>query len=80
MFSTSYIEISRSAYKNNIRYLTSVVGKDVVFSSVIKGNAYGHGMEHIIPLAEEAGIRHFSVFLPEKHMLPIKLLHLTPGS
>jgi alanine racemase len=62
MFSTSYIEISRSAYKNNIRYLSGIVGKDVLFSSVIKGNAYGHGIEHMIPLAEETGIRHFSVF------------------
>ncbi len=62
MFSTSHIEISRSAYKNNIRYLKKIIGKGVLFSSVIKGNAYGHGMEHIIPLAEEAGIQHFSVF------------------
>ena len=62
MFNTSYIEISRSAFRNNIRYLTGVAGKNVLFSSVIKGNAYGHGIEHMIPLAEEAGIRHFSVF------------------
>lgn len=31
-------------------------------SSVIKGNAYGHGISTYLPLAEEAGIDHFSVF------------------
>ncbi len=62
MFNTSYIEISKKAYKSNIRYLKKIIGKDVVFSSVIKGNAYGHGIDNIIPMAEESGIRHFSVF------------------
>ncbi|TVR40769.1 MAG: alanine racemase [Bacteroidia bacterium] len=62
MFNTSYIEISRKAYRNNIRYLKKIIGKDARFSSVVKGNAYGHGVENIVPLAEEAGVRHFSVF------------------
>ncbi len=62
MFNTSYIEISKKAYKSNIRYLKKIIGKDAIFSSVIKGNAYGHGVENIIPVAEESGIRHFSVF------------------
>jgi alanine racemase len=62
MFNTSYIEISKQAYKNNIRYLKKIIGKDAIFSSVIKGNAYGHGVKNIIPMAEECGIRHFSVF------------------
>ena len=62
MFNTSYIEISQSAYKNNIRYLRKIVGKQVRISSVIKGNAYGHGIANIVPLAESSGIRHFSVF------------------
>ena len=62
MFNTSYIEISKSAYKHNIRYLRKVIGNNVVYSSVIKGNAYGHGIENMVPMAEEAGISHFSVF------------------
>lgn len=62
MLNTSYIEISKKAYKTNLRYLKKIIGKDVVFSSVIKGNAYGHGIENIIPMAEESKIRHFSVF------------------
>ena len=62
MFDTSHIEISRSAYRHNIRYLKKIAGKNVRISSVIKGNAYGHGIDNMVPLAEEAGIRHFSVF------------------
>ncbi len=62
MFHTSHIEISKSAYKKNIRYLKKLVGPDTVISSVIKGNAYGHGIENIVPLAEISGISHFSVF------------------
>ena len=62
MFNTSQIEISRSAFKNNIRYLKKLVGKEALISSVIKGNAYGHGVENILPLGEESGIEHFSVF------------------
>ncbi len=62
MFETSYLEISKTALKNNLDYLRGRIGKDVVFSSVIKGNAYGHGIEHFLPIAEQCGVTHFSVF------------------
>ncbi|MEL7833995.1 alanine racemase [Fodinibius sp. Rm-B-1B1-1] len=58
----SRIELSKSAFKKNISFLKDYIGKDVIFSSVIKGNAYGHGIGHFVPMAEECGIRHFSVF------------------
>lgn len=57
----SCIEISQSAYRENINYLRSRFG-DVRISSVIKGNAYGHGINEMVPLAESCGISHFSVF------------------
>ncbi|MFU8859760.1 MAG: alanine racemase [Cyclonatronaceae bacterium] len=57
----SCIEISQSAYRDNIEYLRKRFG-GVRISSVIKGNAYGHGINEIIPLAESCGIDHFSVF------------------
>ncbi len=78
MFNTSYIEISRKAYMNNIRYLKKIIGKDVIFSSVIKGNAYGHGVENVVPLAEEAGIRHFSVFSAKEANDVLKVM--SPGN
>lgn len=58
----SQIELSKSAYQNNISFLKEYIGQDVLFSSVIKGNAYGHGIEYFVPMAEECGARHFSVF------------------
>ena len=62
MKQTSYIEISKSAYRHNINYLRNIIGKDVRFTSVVKGNAYGHGVENIVPLAEKARVNHFAVF------------------
>lgn len=59
---TSWIEISRSALQNNLRYIHSIIGDRVQYSAVIKGNAYGHGIEEMIPMLEDAGVAHFSVF------------------
>jgi alanine racemase len=62
MLHTSYIEISRQAYRQNMDFLKSDIGPKTEISVVVKGNAYGHGIENIIALAEENGIRHFSTF------------------
>ena len=62
MFDASVIELSKSALTHNLRFLRKEVGPDVLISSVIKGNAYGHGINPFVPLAEECGMRHFSVF------------------
>ncbi|ARS34872.1 alanine racemase [Pontibacter actiniarum] len=62
MFHSSYIEISKSALQNNIDFLKQEIGPHVQFSSVIKGNAYGHGIEQFAPTAQECGVDHFSVF------------------
>ena len=45
MFYTSYIEISKSALQHNLNFLKKHIHKDVQVSSVVKGNAYGHGIE-----------------------------------
>lgn len=62
MQGTSFIEISKSAYKKNLKYIRSEVGEKPIISAVIKGNAYGHGIENMVAIAEEAGIRHFSTY------------------
>jgi len=62
MHNTSYIELKKSALKNNINFLKRYLGKDVRISSVIKGNAYGHGITEFVPLVEECGVSHFSTF------------------
>lgn len=62
MNQTSFIEISRSAYRHNIKYLKDKIGRGVRLTSVVKGNAYGHGVENIVPIAEGAKVNHFAVF------------------
>jgi len=62
MLESSWIELDKSAVKKNIRYLKKRIGKECTFLSVIKGNAYGHGIEEYVPLAEENGIRNFAVY------------------
>ena len=70
MFHSSYIELSKSSLKNNINFLRKEIGKGVTLSSVIKGNAYGHGIEQFVPMAQECGVHHFSVFsADEAHRL-----------
>ncbi|MEQ9261960.1 MAG: alanine racemase [Owenweeksia sp.] len=59
---TSYIELSRSALQNNLDYLRQTVGEACTISHVVKGNAYGHGIDTYVPLAYELGARHFSTF------------------
>jgi alanine racemase len=60
--SSSVIEIDRSALTNNIRFIKNYIGDHVIISIVVKGNAYGHGIDKVIPIFEDAGIDHFSVF------------------
>lgn len=59
--STSIIELSLSALRQNIEFLKSQF-KDTKISSVVKANAYGHGLKEYIQMAIECGIDHFSVF------------------
>ncbi len=62
MFNTSYIELSKSALENNIQFIRSYLREDCRLASVIKGNAYGHGIEPFVSLAEECGVDYFAVF------------------
>jgi len=59
---SSTIQLSESALQNNITFIRKLVGPHVTISSVLKGNAYGHGIKQMVPLLERTGIRHFSVF------------------
>lgn len=62
MTSSSIIEISESALRNNIDFLKTTLGDGCRLSAVVKGNAYGHGISTYVPLAEKCGVDHFSVF------------------
>lgn len=62
---TSYIEISKSALENNIRFIRKLLSSDSKFYSVIKGNAYGHGIKNMVDLLESNQyIDGFCVFSP----------------
>ncbi len=61
MHSTSYIELNREALSKNMEFLRGLFKEEVKISSVVKGNAYGHGIKEYVPLAEQRGINHFSV-------------------
>ena len=62
MLHTSQIYLSKSALKHNLEFIRQIIGKETRLSSVVKGNAYGHGIEQFVPLAKECGVNHFSVF------------------
>lgn len=58
----SVIIINKDAVSKNIKFLQKKMGKNVRISSVVKANAYGHGITTLVPLIEAEGINHFSVF------------------
>lgn len=61
-FSSSRILLDPQALKFNYDFLEDEMGKDVLISCVVKGNAYGHGIESFVPMAKACGAKHFSVF------------------
>lgn len=64
--SNSWLEISESEYRKNLRFLRRHTGTDVTFCSIVKANAYGHGLAEFIPMAERCGVRQFGVFSAEE--------------
>lgn len=62
MFETSFIELNRNALKANLSFIRDHIGDERKLSCVVKGNAYGHGIEQYVPLAEAEGVDHFSVY------------------
>lgn len=62
MWHTSKIELNEQALINNLNFLRNEFGNDVTISSVVKGNAYGHGIEPFVCMLERNGVNHYSVF------------------
>lgn len=59
---SSIIELNREALANNLKFIRSLIDEKTKLSSVIKGNAYGHGIKQMVPELEHLGVNHFSVF------------------
>ncbi|MEQ9100840.1 MAG: alanine racemase [Imperialibacter sp.] len=57
---SSRIELSQSSLVKNINFIRKKIGPDVRISSVVKANAYGHGIAQFVKMAEKAGVDHFA--------------------
>jgi alanine racemase len=62
MKGSSSIALCEESARNNVRFVKRKMGKNVRVSAVVKANAYGHGIEQMVPLFASEGIDHFSVF------------------
>lgn len=59
---SSKIYLDKLAISKNVDFIRYNIGKGVTLSAVVKANAYGHGISQMVPVLEENGVRHFSVF------------------
>lgn len=66
MFQSSQIEISKSAFKHNLRFIKKRMKKGVRLCSVVKGNAYGHGLSEFVCMAMDCGVDYFAVHSAEE--------------
>ena len=57
----TWIEISGGAIKNNIEQLSSILNPETEFVTVIKANAYGHGLSEIVSILKETSIQRVAV-------------------
>lgn len=62
MAETSEILLSKDSLAKNLSFIRNTMGTDTELVSVIKGNAYGHGISTFGPLAYDCGVRSFAVF------------------
>lgn len=75
---SSRIELSGDNLRSNIEFMQDLIGVERKLSFVVKGNAYGHGIREMVPLAEKAGVNHFSVFSSDEAAIALEASR--PGS
>ncbi len=57
----TWVEISKSALKNNVQQFKNVIGLETLLSPCIKANAYGHGLIETARILESTSIDWFCV-------------------
>ncbi len=62
MFDVSTIELSAAALRNNLAFIRKAMAPGTRFCTVVKGNAYGHGIGTFTGLARRLGAHHFAVY------------------
>jgi alanine racemase len=60
------LEVDLAALAHNFQYLKSKIASDTLFMSVIKANAYGHGMVPMAQKLEQLGTDYFAVAYVEE--------------
>ncbi|HMR39325.1 MAG TPA: alanine racemase [Ignavibacteria bacterium] len=78
MFDTSIIELSASALQYNLRFIKKKLKPGVRYCSVVKGNAYGHGVSQFVQMAMDEGIDYFALYSAEEAFLLKKQLYNIP--
>ncbi|MCO5274823.1 MAG: alanine racemase [Flavobacteriales bacterium] len=62
MFDASTIELSTAALRNNIAFIRQALAPGTRLCTVVKGNAYGHGIGTFTGLARRLGAEYFAVY------------------
>lgn len=57
----TWVEINSQALRSNIAALRSLLSPGVIFSGVVKANAYGHGLPQVVTVMLEEGVNYFCV-------------------
>lgn len=78
MFESSTIELSTAALKANLKFIDNLINKGVRFCSVVKGNAYGHGIPEFVKMAMSLGVDYFAVHSVDEAYLLVKNVEKTP--
>ncbi|MEX1188224.1 MAG: alanine racemase [Bacteroidia bacterium] len=68
MNETSEITLLRESIVNNIQYVHSQISPKTELCSVVKGNAYGHGIETFVPMMLAGGVKAFAVYSTDEAM------------
>lgn len=79
MFESSIIEISKSALENNLKFLKQRTGPHPKYCSVVKGNAYGHGIAEFVKLSMDCGVNYFAVYSADEAYQVVKHIKKQPG-
>ncbi len=57
----TWLEISESGLIHNLRIFQKSLNKETKTMTVVKANAYGHGLEQVVPILDKASIDWFGV-------------------
>ncbi len=81
--SNSWLEISTGIFKNNLRFMSSILASKTKYMLMVKGNAYGHGLIEISRIAIDADVSYLGVaslqdaIILRTHNITIPILLLT---